>query len=95
MGVVRNWDLSVLGTLGGALGNATRFAVYEHVVSSPAPVSAGEVAKIFGLHRTVARSHLEKLTTAGLVVVSLVAVILASIVAKPKTAQKAVPQKLD
>jgi len=33
--------------------------------------------------------------TAGLVVVSLVAVILASIVAKPKTAQKAVPQKLD
>ena len=69
MGVVRNWDLSVLGTLGGALGNATRFAVYEHVVRSPAPVSAGEVAKIFGLHRTVARSHLEKLTTAGLVVV--------------------------
>jgi hypothetical protein len=31
--------------------------------------------------------------TAGLVVVSLVAIILASIVAKPKTAQKAITQK--
>ena len=32
--------------------------------------------------------------TAGLVVVSLVAIILASIVAKPKTPPKAVPQKI-
>ena len=31
---------------------------------------------------------------AGLVVVSLVAIILASIVARPKTAQKPVPQKM-
>ncbi len=68
MGVVRDWDLSVLGNLGGALGDATRFAIYEHVVSSPEPVSASEAGAVFGVHRTVARSHLEKLARAGLVV---------------------------
>ena len=68
MGVVRDWDLSALGTLGGALGDATRFAVYQHVVSSPEPVSASETAAVFGVHRTVARSHLEKLSKAGLLV---------------------------
>ena len=69
MGVARDWDLSVLGTLGGALGDATRFAVYKHVVGSPDPVSASEAAAVFGLHRTVARSHLEKLAKADLVVI--------------------------
>jgi predicted ArsR family transcriptional regulator len=67
MGVVPEWDLSLLGTLGGALGDATRFSIYKHVVMSPEPISAGEAARQFGLHRTVARSHLEKLTEAGLV----------------------------
>lgn len=71
MEVVRDWDLSLLGTLGGALGDATRFAIYRHVVSSPEPVSAGETGAVFGLHRTVARSHLEKLAKAGLVVVGI------------------------
>ena len=69
MGVVQHWDLSTLGTLGGALGDATRFAIYKHVVSSAEPVSASETAAVFGLHRTVARSHLEKLADAGLVVI--------------------------
>jgi predicted ArsR family transcriptional regulator len=68
MGVVRDWDLSVLGNLGAALGDPTRFAIYEHVVSSPEPVSASEAGAVFGVHRTVARSHLEKLARAGLVV---------------------------
>lgn len=70
MGVGRDWDLSLLGTLGGALGDATRFAVYGHVVASPVPVSASETAAVFGIHRTVARSHLEKLAEADLVVVA-------------------------
>jgi predicted ArsR family transcriptional regulator len=69
MAVVRDWDLSVLGTLGGALGDATRFAIYEHVVKAPEPISAGETGAVFGLHRTVARSHLERLAKAGLLVV--------------------------
>jgi len=63
---VQNWDLALLGTLGGALGDATRFSIYKHVIVSPQPVSAGEAASVFGLHRTVARSHLEKLAEAGL-----------------------------
>jgi len=66
MASVRELDMSRLGTLGGALGDPTRFSLYRHVVSSPEPLSAGEVAEVFGLHRTVARSHLEKLTEAGL-----------------------------
>ena len=61
MAVVQQWDLSLLATLGGALGDATRFAMFEHVMTSSDPVSAGETAAVFGLHRTVARSHLEKL----------------------------------
>ena len=67
MGAAQNWDLTLLGTLGGALGDATRFSIYKHVVMSPEPVSAGETAAVFGLHRTVARSHLEKLAESGLV----------------------------
>ena len=69
MAVVQQWDLSLLATLGGALGDATRFAMFEHVMTSSDPVSASETAAVFGLHRTVARSHLEKLSEAGLVTV--------------------------
>ncbi len=70
MGVVQDWDLSLLGVLGGALGDSTRFAIYRHVVSTSEPVTAGETAQQFGLHRTVARSHLEKLAEAGLLKVA-------------------------
>jgi len=69
MAAVQQWDLSLLATLGGALGDATRFAMFEHVMTSSDPVSASETAAVFGLHRTVARSHLEKLAEAGLVTV--------------------------
>jgi len=69
MNIVRQWDLSTLGALGGALGDPTRFAIYKHVVAAPEPVSASDVAVVFGLHRTVARSHLEKLTNADLLVI--------------------------
>ena len=43
--------------------------MFEHVMTSSDPVSASETAAVFGLHRTVARSHLEKLAEAGLVTV--------------------------
>ncbi len=69
MEIVRQWDLSALGTVGAALGDSTRFGIYEHVVGAVEPVSASEVAAVFGLHRTVARSHLEKLAQAGLLTV--------------------------
>jgi len=68
MEIVRQWDLSALGTVGAALGDSTRFGIYEHVVGAVEPVSASEVAAVFGLHRTVARSHLEKLAQAGLLI---------------------------
>jgi predicted ArsR family transcriptional regulator len=66
MNIVRQWDLSALGTVGAALGDSTRFGIYQHVVDALEPVSASEAAAAFGLHRTVARSHLEKLAQAGL-----------------------------
>ena len=59
-------DMNKLGTLGGALGDPTRFSMYRHVLAASEPCSAGEVSAAFGLHRTVARSHLEKLVEAGL-----------------------------
>jgi predicted ArsR family transcriptional regulator len=68
--VTKESDFSRLGKLGAALGDATRFSIFRFVVESPRPVSAGETADRFGLHRTVARSHLEKLTEAGLLSVA-------------------------
>jgi predicted ArsR family transcriptional regulator len=59
-------DMARLGRIGEALGDGTRRSLYRHVVESPLPVSAGEVGSVFGLHRTVARSHLEKLVEMGL-----------------------------
>ena len=59
-------DMASLGRIGEALGDGTRRSLYRHVVESPVPVSAGEVGSVFGLHRTVARSHLEKLVEMGL-----------------------------
>lgn len=66
MTTARDVSMSKLGTLGGALGDPTRFSMYRHVLAAAEPCSAGEVAEAFGLHRTVARSHLEKLVEAGL-----------------------------
>ncbi len=59
-------DMARLGRIGEALGDGTRRSLYRHVVESPVPLSAGEVGEAFGLHRTVARSHLEKLVEMGL-----------------------------
>ena len=60
-----------LNQLGDVFGDSTRRRIYRHVRQSDEPRSAGEVAEVFGLHRTVARAHLEKLCELGLVETSI------------------------
>jgi predicted ArsR family transcriptional regulator len=60
-------DGKYLGRLGDVFGDPTRRAIYRHLRGADAPLSATEVAEAFGLHRTVARAHLEKLAELGLV----------------------------
>lgn len=55
-----------LGKLAETFGDPTRRAILQHVLDAPTPLSASEVAEAFGLHRTVARAHLEKLVVTGL-----------------------------
>lgn len=59
-----------LGRLGEAFGDATRRRIYHFVVEAAEPPAAAEVAAEFGIHRTVARSHLEKLVETGLLQVA-------------------------
>ena len=56
-----------LGRLADVFGDPTRRGIYRHLRERDAPQSASEVADVFGLHRTVARAHLEKLLDLGLV----------------------------
>jgi predicted ArsR family transcriptional regulator len=56
-----------LGRLADVFGDPTRRNIYRHLRSCDGPQSATEVAEVFGLHRTVARAHLEKLGELGLV----------------------------
>ncbi len=56
-----------LGRLADVFGDSTRRNIYRHLRSCDSPQSASEVAEVFGLHRTVARAHLEKLCELGLV----------------------------
>jgi len=55
-----------LDLLADALGDPTRRAVFKYVADTPDPVTAGDVGITFGIHRTVARAHLEKLVETGL-----------------------------
>ncbi|RPI30085.1 MAG: hypothetical protein EHM52_03890, partial [Actinomycetota bacterium] len=55
-----------LGKLADAFSDPTRRAILHHVLEAETPVSAGEVGDVFGVHRTVARAHLEKLVETGL-----------------------------
>ncbi len=61
-------DGAYLGRLADVFGDPTRRGIYRHLRTCDAPQSASEVAEVFGLHRTVARAHLEKLGELGLVV---------------------------
>jgi predicted ArsR family transcriptional regulator len=60
-------DGSYLGRLADVFGDPTRRGIYRHLRACEAPQSASEVAAAFGLHRTVARAHLERLCEIGLV----------------------------
>jgi predicted ArsR family transcriptional regulator len=56
-----------LGKLADVFGDPTRRGIYRHLRGASEPLSASEVAEVFGVHRTVARAHLEKLAVLGLV----------------------------
>ncbi len=56
-------DLGVLK----ALADETRYSVYRELASSPAPLSAPELADRLGVHANTVRLHLERLRDAGLV----------------------------
>jgi len=60
-------DGKYLGRLADVFGDPTRRGVYRHLREAADPVTATEVAEVFGLHRTVARAHLERLCELGLV----------------------------
>ncbi len=60
-----------LDRLADVFGDGTRRRIYRHVLDAPQPLSAAEVAAVFGLHRTVARAHLERLAEVGLLQVGL------------------------
>jgi predicted ArsR family transcriptional regulator/TusA-related sulfurtransferase len=53
-----------------ALAVPTRAGIYRRLRTDGEPVSAREVADMFGLHPNVARNHLDQLAEAGLVVTS-------------------------
>ena len=50
-----------------ALGDDTRFAIYQELTQSPAPRSASELAERLGLHPNTVRPHLDRMREAGLV----------------------------
>jgi predicted ArsR family transcriptional regulator len=60
-------DGRYLGKLADVFGDPTRRGIYRHLRAASDPLSASEVAEVFGVHRTVARAHLEKLAELGLV----------------------------
>lgn len=59
-------DRDELARLGDAFADASRRHLFRRVMAAPVPLSAGELACTTGLHRTVARAHLEKLVELGL-----------------------------
>lgn len=50
-----------------ALGDETRFSMYQELASSTHPLTAGELADRLRLHANTVRLHLERLREAGLV----------------------------
>jgi len=60
-------DGTYLGKLADVFGDPTRRGIYRHLRGVSEPLTASQVAEVFGVHRTVARAHLEKLAELGLV----------------------------
>ena len=50
-----------------ALGDDTRFAIYQELGRSPAPLSASDLAERLTLHPNTVRPHLDRMREAGLV----------------------------
>jgi predicted ArsR family transcriptional regulator len=50
-----------------ALGDDTRFAIYQELAQSPAPRSAAELAERLALHPNTVRPHLDRMKETGLV----------------------------
>lgn len=67
METVYDRDAKYLGKLADVFGDPTRRSIYRSLRQADQPLTASEVAETFGLHRTVARAHLEKLGQLGLV----------------------------
>ncbi|HLU52407.1 MAG TPA: helix-turn-helix domain-containing protein [Acidimicrobiia bacterium] len=67
-------DLSSLderiADLTSALGDPTRRGIYVAVRESAEPMTASEIAELFGIHPNVARHHLDKLASDGWLVIS-------------------------
>lgn len=61
-----NSHVEELDRLADALGDSSRRAIFLAVREADRPLTASEVAASFGLHRTVARGHLERLVEFGL-----------------------------
>lgn len=54
-----------IADLAGALGDSTRRGIYITVRQAPEPMTASQVAELFGIHPNVARHHLDRLATDG------------------------------
>jgi predicted ArsR family transcriptional regulator len=67
VGTAYDKDGTYLGRLADVFGDPTRRNVYRHLRGASEPLSASEVAEVFGVHRTVARAHLERLAELSLV----------------------------
>jgi predicted ArsR family transcriptional regulator len=57
-----------LSRLADVFGDPTRRNIFSYLRRADEPLTASQVADEFGLHRTVARAHLEKLAEVGLLV---------------------------
>jgi predicted ArsR family transcriptional regulator len=54
-----------------ALGDTTRYAIYQELAASPRPRSTAEVAEALGLHANTVRPHLERMRDVGLLEVTV------------------------
>ncbi len=54
-----------IGDLAASLGDATRRGIYISVREASEPVTANEIAELFGIHPNVARHHLDRLVDDG------------------------------
>ncbi len=54
-----------------ALGDTTRYAIYQELAASPRPRSTTEVAEALGLHPNTVRPHLERMREVGLLEVTV------------------------